>query len=817
MCDNFSVWTLSYKISVLHGCVRSIIEPMRCFPRFSTKSSSISPKLSLSSLRHGKLNSSFCRVTKNKSSNVLIKDSPSTVLERGQVFEMETKGLKTNGTVENAVSETRRRSTSRSRSKTDLKALNNRSSTTTPAHINKNGYIPGKTPKKTIQVKEYSTSSNARSGQKDLLENHNASYLKGKTSSNLTLPTKHESSTKLSYTDDPIAASIINKAEQRQLKNQLLASSILSEAVANDNLRNKNIGKSNRTITDVTRDSKTEKEQNVIQSMMATFGIEPGTTGFNGCCNDTEVILNGSKKNKSESRMSIDSNAFSEDSSGHSSGSVGSSISVRNEKQLRAHSQYCEGRIKELEEDLSKKSESVQTLKDRVSDRELEITILQKRLSLRANSAQAANATANTSSHNVKPATQECDECKRKEKVIDQLYSKLEGLENAVESFVSGNALLAQTPKHVPSTSSAIATGKTVSPTSNLDLILKNINELNNLITESRKDVEYVAANTAQFQKHDLVSIAFYLDGFKVENNRFRPYDEPASHTFMKDLADGFYPAEMQSDYPEGVSFLVSDKRFKLYGETVTKSESIAFCGKGRQLESRPSSSASRPSIASLSPIKKSLFPPLGEQSSAEDNLQTSSNSKLSECQVNKKIIETKSSGRNKGQLEPIKSTPLKNVSSSSSFDKQLANNKGTMKTPFKQNLLKRITPTSNGGCASKGATQTISKKKDVCQLKIHGIEDSPFLLDLLSYDTVKTLRGVLANLIKTNRISKFMKQTYVKTSKDGKTGGASEKPITEPFFQLYFGLPKQRLSDDSKTLADLGLTPNGVLHMSRR
>ena len=76
---------------------------------------------------------------------------------------------------------------------------------------------------------------------------------------------------------------------------------------------------------------------------------------------------------------------------------------------------------------------------------------------------------------------------------------------------------------------------------------------------------------------------------------------------FMKDLSDGFYPAEMQGDYPEGVSFLVSDKRFKLYGEgTYGNTERIAFWGKGRTLESRPASSTSA-SIKTLSPPKKKI------------------------------------------------------------------------------------------------------------------------------------------------------------------------------------------------------------------
>ena len=769
----------------------------------------------MSPFRNGKLKQPFFRFQKNNSTNVLNKDISVNVIKvesEFQINSMEAPVAKiSNGisSVENVITENkRRRSISRSRSKTDIHnaSIGNRSSTTTPARSIKNGYIPGKTPKKTFPGKEQTLSNISRNAsQRDHLENLNASYFKG--SSNQPLPKKPDSSTKLSYTDDPIAASIISKAEERQIKNQLLASSILSDAVERDNAC-KNEARSEK-----------ERQQNCIQNMMKTFGIDATTNAFNGCCNDTDVILNGSKKSKSESRMSIDSCSFSEDSSGHSSGSVGSSISVRNEKELLAHSRYCETRIKELEEDLSKKAESVQTLKDRVSDRELEISILQKRLSLRTHSAQNSNPTATTAT-NTPPSksvkSQDCDECKRKEKVIDQLYNKLEVLENAVESFVNGSPTLPKTPKHGSSSTSKGTMG--TSPTSSLDLIMKNINELNNLITETRKDVEYVAANTAQFQKHDVVSLTFFKDGFKVDNNRFRSYEEPLSQNFMKDLADGFYPAEMQGDYPEGVSFLVNDQRFKLFGDTVTHSERIAFTGKGRQLESRPSSSAS-PSVTSLSPFKKSLFPPLGSSSvSTPEDTRPPSQSSASKLNVSKKMNDIKNNStttnRNKGQLEPIKASPLKTVSSSSNFDKHSSQNKGTMKTPSKQAPFKRIIA-SNGGGLKKGATQTISKKKDVCQLKIHGIEDSPFLLDLVSYDTVKTLRGVLSNLVKTNRISKFLKQNHVK-SKDVKTGG-DEKPTMEPIFQLYFGLPKQRLSDDSKTLADLGLSPNGVLHMSRR
>ena len=73
-------------------------------------------------------------------------------------------------------------------------------------------------------------------------ETQNAPQPKAQLSANTTtLPKKQDSSSKLSYADDPIVASMLSKAEQRQIKNQLLASSILSEAVERDIIRNKDV------------------------------------------------------------------------------------------------------------------------------------------------------------------------------------------------------------------------------------------------------------------------------------------------------------------------------------------------------------------------------------------------------------------------------------------------------------------------------------------------------------------------------------------------------------------------------------------------
>ena len=89
----------------------------------------------------------------------------------------------------------------------------------------------------------------------------------------------------------------------------------------------------------------------------------------------------------------------------------------------------------------------------------------------------------------------------------------------------------------------------------------------------------------------------------------------------------------------------------------------------------------------------------------------------------------------------------------------------------------------------------------DKCLLKVHGIGDAPFLMELVTYDTVKTVRSLLANVLK----SEYIKQNR------------SSMSMPNPdHFKLYVGFPRRLLNDDSKSLGDLGFWPNGVLHLVR-
>ena len=106
---------------------------------------------------------------------------------------------------------------------------------------------------------------------------------------------------------------------------------------------------------------------------------------------------------------------------------------------------------------------------------------------------------------------------------------------------------------------------------------------------------------------------------------------------------------------------------------------------------------------------------------------------------------------------------------------------------PFKR------APSKVGGPTSTSSLVATSTSSDSCNLKIFGLARDPFLLELVSYDTVKTLRGVVLNLLRTQKL-----------------GGKFENDA----FRLFSSFPRRLIDDDSMTLADLNFVPNGVIHV---
>ena len=262
------------------------------------------------------------------------------------------------------------------------------------------------------------------------------------------------------------------------------------------------------------------------------------------------------------------------------------------------------------------------------------------------------------------------------------------------------------------------------------DLILRNIADLNRIVTEKDRQVETVGRKAA-FQKTPIVTIAFYANGFQLDSNRLRGYDEASSAAFLRDLEDGFFPSELQGEFPGGVAFLPKDKRFE------RKSLSL-FCGRGRSLrgeEKTPTTTSSSSTSLPKLKTKAAATPP-------------------------KKLVPLPSEA-SKG-----KKRPEKKLISSSTTSKR-----STTYTPFQSK-----------------ASSTRLKRKDATTIKVMGLDvDEELRLNLVAHDTIRTLKGLLANY------------AFKETSD----------------FKLYSPFPRRKLdSEPTLTLDEVGLAPNGVVHV---
>lgn len=52
--------------------------------------------------------------------------------------------------------------------------------------------------------------------------------------------------------------------------------------------------------------------------------------------------------------------------------------------------------------------------------------------------------------------------------------------------------------------------------------------------------------------------LRFYKNGMVIEDGKLRPYNDPNTVSFIRDILDGYFPSELQKSYPNGVPFKVS-------------------------------------------------------------------------------------------------------------------------------------------------------------------------------------------------------------------------------------------------------------------
>ncbi|NXC40708.1 UBX11 protein, partial [Penelope pileata] len=98
------------------------------------------------------------------------------------------------------------------------------------------------------------------------------------------------------------------------------------------------------------------------------------------------------------------------------------------------------------------------------------------------------------------------------------------------------------------------------------DLILENVKDLNMLVGEGVSQIEHTPRG-ARLRQPEPLPLTLYQNGMVMFDGPFRPYKEPSTQQCLQDIMDGYFPSELQTRYPEGIPFQVTDKRDVVFQE----------------------------------------------------------------------------------------------------------------------------------------------------------------------------------------------------------------------------------------------------------
>ncbi|XP_068513754.1 UBX domain-containing protein 11 isoform X1 [Anas acuta] len=98
------------------------------------------------------------------------------------------------------------------------------------------------------------------------------------------------------------------------------------------------------------------------------------------------------------------------------------------------------------------------------------------------------------------------------------------------------------------------------------DLILENVKDLNVLAGEGISQIEHTPQG-ARLRQQEPLPLTLYQNGIVMFDGPFRSYEEPSTQQCLQDIMDGYFPSELQTRYPDGIPFQVTDKRDVVFQE----------------------------------------------------------------------------------------------------------------------------------------------------------------------------------------------------------------------------------------------------------
>ncbi|XP_012886693.1 PREDICTED: UBX domain-containing protein 11 isoform X4 [Dipodomys ordii] len=105
-----------------------------------------------------------------------------------------------------------------------------------------------------------------------------------------------------------------------------------------------------------------------------------------------------------------------------------------------------------------------------------------------------------------------------------------------------------------------------VPPEVDFDRLLASLQELSELVMEGEPQVLPVPGG-ARLKVLEPIPLKLYRNGMMMFDGPFRPFHDPSTQRYLRDIMDGFFPSELRRLYPDGVPFKVSDLRDQVYPE----------------------------------------------------------------------------------------------------------------------------------------------------------------------------------------------------------------------------------------------------------
>ncbi|XP_067210086.1 uncharacterized protein [Linepithema humile] len=112
------------------------------------------------------------------------------------------------------------------------------------------------------------------------------------------------------------------------------------------------------------------------------------------------------------------------------------------------------------------------------------------------------------------------------------------------------------------------------------DQLVVNIDQLNLAAGKGEVHIHHnEKGGGATFKTPVCIALRLYKNGMTVKGGPLRSYDAPFTTSFIRDILDGYFPSELQQEFPDGVPFTIEDHRTELY-----VGDSTNFPGQGYRL-----------------------------------------------------------------------------------------------------------------------------------------------------------------------------------------------------------------------------------------